>query len=144
MFLSYFGVDLLVRLCIDRFPGLFCQLMSAAAPPRIFLFFAAHCCCSCPGYVAFLHRWFYCSVFRPSPLSLPARLLSRFHTTAASLIFCDRFCINRSALTFLPTGSPLPRESRPIHCPKASALGALGTFGETLRGDVYQEWGVIG
>ena len=58
-----------------------------------------------------------------------------------------RFCINRSALTFLPLGSPLPPESRPVHRPTTAAFKAslklssepdfdeLGSLGAALRGD---------
>lgn len=52
-----------------------------------------------------------------------------------------RFCINRSALTFVPMNSPLPREYRPIHRPAASALEGLGTgtgFGAVLGGGTQQ------
>ncbi|CAN0493713.1 unnamed protein product [Ectocarpus sp. 8 AP-2014] len=51
------------------------------------------------------------------------------------------FCINRSALTFVPMDSPLPRDYRPIHRPGASALEGLGTgtgFGAVLRGGRQQ------
>ncbi|CAN0192465.1 unnamed protein product [Ectocarpus sp. 6 AP-2014] len=51
------------------------------------------------------------------------------------------FCINRSALTFVPMDPPLPRKYRPIHHPAASALEGLGTgtgFGAVLRGGTQQ------
>ncbi|CAN0025701.1 unnamed protein product, partial [Ectocarpus fasciculatus] len=51
------------------------------------------------------------------------------------------FCINRSALAFVPMNSPLPREHRPIHRPAASALEDLGNgsgFGAVLRGGTQQ------
>ncbi|CAN0042731.1 unnamed protein product [Ectocarpus sp. 8 AP-2014] len=51
------------------------------------------------------------------------------------------FCINRSALTFVPMDSPLPRDYRPVHRPGASALEGLGNgtgFGAVLRGGRQQ------